>query len=87
MEGCEDGQLKQYTFIQFWTEVKISPINIHHHMQAVCGVKCVYVNTDFEYGSLSKKKWGEASCDKVSSGRTVTATDKSHQEHDEEVIQ
>jgi hypothetical protein len=29
---------------------------------------------------------GEASCDKVSSGRPGTATDKSHQEHIEEMI-
>jgi len=59
MEGCEDGLFKQHVVIQFWTAVKILPIDIHRHMQAVCGVKCIYVNTDFGYGSLSKKKWGK----------------------------
>jgi len=34
MEGCEDGQFKQCAIIQFWTAVKIPPIDIHCHMQA-----------------------------------------------------
>jgi hypothetical protein len=45
MEGCEGGRFKQYAVIQLWTAVKISPIDIHCHMQAVCGDKRVYANT------------------------------------------
>ena len=45
MEGCEYGWFKQCAIIQFLTAEKIPPINIHRHMQAVCGDKCVYVST------------------------------------------
>jgi hypothetical protein len=87
MEGCEDGRFKQCAIIQFWTAVKIPPIDNHCHMQAVCGDKCVYVNTFRLWVWQSKQEEvGEASCDKVSSGKPMTATNKSHQEHVEEMI-
>ena len=45
MEGCEDMQFKQSAVIEFFTVEKIPPINIHCHMQAVCGDKCVDLST------------------------------------------
>jgi hypothetical protein len=45
MEGYEDKQFKQSAIIEYLNVEKIPPINIHCHMQAVCGDKCVDVNT------------------------------------------
>jgi len=54
----------------------------------VCGDKCVYINTDRLWvWQFKQEEVGEESCDKVSSGRPVTATNNSHQEHVEKVIQ
>jgi hypothetical protein len=38
-------QFKQSAVIEFFTVEKIPPINIHCHMQAVCGDKCVDLST------------------------------------------
>jgi len=66
-EGCEDMQFKQCAVIEFLTAEKISPIDIHHHMQAVYRDKCVDVSKviginvlmqaklDVGYTSLNKK--------------------------------
>ena len=43
------------------TAEKIPPIDIHHHMQAVYGDKCVDVSTDNGNGILSKK-WKKQVC-------------------------
>jgi hypothetical protein len=87
MEGYEDGRFKQCAVIQFGTAAKIPPIDIHRHMQAVCGDKCVYVNmVRLWVWQFKQEEVEEASCNKVSSGRPVTATNKSHQEHIEEMI-
>ena len=59
MQGCEDMRLKQRAVIEFLTAETILPIDIHRHMQAVYGDKCVDVSTDIGYSSFSKKKWGK----------------------------
>jgi hypothetical protein len=38
-------RFKQQAIIEFLIPGKISPINIHHHMEAVYGDKCVDVST------------------------------------------
>jgi hypothetical protein len=43
-EGREDMQFNQHAVIKFLTAEKISPIDIHHHMQAVYRDKCVDVS-------------------------------------------
>jgi len=45
MEGCEDMQFKQNAIIEFLNVEKVPPINIHCHMQAVYGDKCVDIST------------------------------------------
>ena len=45
MEGCEDMHFKLSVIIKFLNVEKIPPINIHCHMQAVCGDKCVNLST------------------------------------------
>jgi hypothetical protein len=73
--------------IQLPTAEKIA-IDMHRHMLAECGDKCVYVSTDrLLIWQFKQEEVGEASCDKVSSGRPETATGESHQEHVEEMIQ
>jgi len=44
-------RFKQRAVIEFLTVEKIPPIDIHHHMQAVYGDKCVDVSTDIGYSS------------------------------------
>jgi len=39
MEACEDMQFKQCAVTVFLTVNKIPAIDIHHHMQAVYGIK------------------------------------------------
>ena len=77
MESCEYGCFKQCAVTQF--------IDIHHHMQAICGDKCVNTFRLWVWQS-KQEEVGEASCDKVSLGRPMTATNKSHQELVEEII-
>jgi hypothetical protein len=75
------------TVIQLLTAEKNPPINIHRHMQAECGDKCVYVSTDRLFvWQFKQEEVGEASCDKVSLGRPETVTGESNQEHIEEMI-
>jgi hypothetical protein len=44
MEGCKELQFKQHGIIEFVTADKIPPIDIHCHMQAVYGDKCVDIS-------------------------------------------
>jgi hypothetical protein len=70
MEGCEDMHFKQYAIIEFLTVEKIPPIDIHCHMQVVCGDKCVDVSTDIGYSSLSKKLGKQVCVTRVGEART-----------------
>ena len=45
MEECEDTRFKQRAVIEYLTEERIPPIDIHRRMQAVYGNKCVDVST------------------------------------------
>jgi len=45
MEEFSDVWFKQRAVIEFLTEVKVPPIEIHRRMQAVCGDQCVDVST------------------------------------------
>jgi hypothetical protein len=89
MEGCEDMQFRQHAVIEFLTVEKIPPIDVHCCMQAVYGDKCVNVSTVIHWvQQFRQEEVEEASlCDKPQSGRPLTATDKSHQERVEDVIQ
>jgi hypothetical protein len=49
---------KHHAVMEFLIAKKVPPIDIHHHMQAVYGDKCV----DVGYGSLSKQNWGKQVC-------------------------
>jgi hypothetical protein len=44
MEDCKELQFKQHAVIEFVTAAKIPPINIHCHMLAVYGDKCVDIS-------------------------------------------
>jgi len=44
MEDCKELQFKQHAVMEFVTAAKIPPINIHCHMLAVYGDKCVHIS-------------------------------------------
>jgi hypothetical protein len=44
MEDCKELQFKQLAVIEFVNADKIPPIDIHCHMQAVYGDKCVDIS-------------------------------------------
>jgi len=45
MEEFSDVRFKQCAVIEFLTEEKVPPIEIHRRMQAVYGDQCVVVST------------------------------------------
>jgi len=45
MEDCEGMQFKQHAVIEFLTAEKIPSIDIHCHVQVVCGDICFGVST------------------------------------------
>jgi transposase len=87
MEGCEDMQFKRRALIEFLTAEKILRIDIHHCMQAMYGDKCVAVSkVENLVQQFTQVVWEASLCEKPRSGRPLTATDESHQEHVEEMI-
>jgi len=69
------------------TAEKILPIDVHRHMQAVYGDKCVDVSTVRHWVWHFEQEVEEASlCDKARSGRQLTATAEFQQEHIEDMI-
>ena len=70
-EGCEDTRFKQRAVIEFLTAEKISPIDIHHHMQAVYRDKCVDVSkARCRVHQFKQEEVGKTSlCDKVRPGQ------------------
>jgi len=81
-------KFKQSAITEFFAVEKIPPINIHCHMQAVCGDKCVDVSTVRRWVlQFKQEELGEASLsDKAMLGRPVTATDKPLEECFEDTI-
>ena len=74
MEEFSDVWFKQRVVIEFLTEEKVPPIEIHRRMQDVYGVECVDVNTvrrrvrRFRDGELGQVDLS----DKTRSGKPVT---------------
>ena len=74
MEEFSDVRFKQRAVIEFLTEEKVPPIEIHRRMQAVYGDKCVDVSKvrrwvrRFNNGELGQADLS----DKTRSGRPVT---------------
>jgi hypothetical protein len=69
------------------TAEKIPPIDVHRHMQAVYGDKCVDVCTVRLWVWHFEQEVVEASLyDKARSGRPLTATTEFQQEHVEDMI-
>ena len=65
---------------------KIPPFDIHCHLQAAYGDKCIDVSTVSWVWQCKQEVGEETLCDEARSGRPVTATDESHQECIEEMI-
>jgi transposase len=70
-EACEDVQFKQRAVFEFLTAEKMSPVDIHRRMQAVCGDKCVDVSTVIRWvRHFEDEEVGDPSlCDKAGSRR------------------
>jgi hypothetical protein len=70
MEGCEEVQFKQHAIVEFLIAEKILPIDVHFHIQAIYGDKCVDESTFRCWvWQFKQAEVREASlCDKARSG-------------------